>query len=61
MHPSDRRAFIIIGGALLLIGGSYLSFRVFGDLYLIAIFTLIGMLLVFGLIIKYLAKYNDKD
>ncbi|HSE30025.1 MAG TPA: hypothetical protein VLA93_00445 [Pyrinomonadaceae bacterium] len=61
MHPSDRRAFIIIGGALMLIGGSYLSFRVFGDSYLIAIFTLIGMLLVFGLIIKYLAKYNDKD
>lgn len=61
MHPSDRRVFIIIGGAVMLIGGSYLLFRVFGDSYLIAIVTLIGMLLVFRLIIKYFAKYNDKD
>jgi hypothetical protein len=61
MHPSDRRAFAIIGGALLLIGGSYLLFRIFGDSYLIAIISLIGLLLVFGLIIKYFAKYNDKD
>jgi hypothetical protein len=60
MHPSDRRAFTIIGGALLLIGGSYLLFRIFGDSYLIAIVSLIGMLLVFGLIIKYFARYNDE-
>jgi hypothetical protein len=61
MHPSDRRAFNAIRGALVLIGGSYLLFRIFGDSYLIAIVTLIGMLLVFGLIIKYFAKYNDED
>lgn len=61
MHPSDRRAFTIEGSALILIGGSYLLFRIFGDSYLIAIVTLIGMLLVFGLIIKYFAKYNDED
>jgi hypothetical protein len=61
MHPSDRRAFTIEGCALVLIGGSYLLFRIFGDSYLIAIVTLIGMLLVFGLIIKYFAKYNEED
>ena len=61
MHPSDRRGLAVGGVALISIGGSYLLFRFVGDSYLVAIVTLIGMLLVFGLIIKYFAKYNDED
>ena len=61
MHPSDRRALTIVVGGILLIGGSYLLARTFGDSYLIAVATLVGMLLIFGLIVKYFAKYNDDD
>ena len=45
----------------MLMGGSYLLSSVFGDSYLIAIATLLGILLIFGLILKYFAKYNDEE
>lgn len=61
MHPSDRRALTIVVGGLVLMGGSYLLARIFGDSYLIAVVTLLGMLLIFGLIIKYFVKYNDNE
>lgn len=61
MHPSDRRALTIIIGGLMLIGGAYLLFSIFGDSYLIAFVTLLGCLMLFGLIVKYFVKYDDSD
>ena len=60
VHRSDKRGFGIIIGWGLIIGGTYLLFRLFGDSGWIALFGFVGILAIFGLIAKYFADY-DKD
>jgi hypothetical protein len=60
MHRSDKLAFGIIGGGALLIGGSYLLFRLFGDSRLIALLTIAGWFLILALILKYYVNLKNK-
>jgi hypothetical protein len=61
MHRSDRLGLKIILGGCLLIGGSYILFRVSGDSYLLAIPAGLGLILILGLIAKYFSEYNEND
>ena len=61
MHRSDKLGFGIIIGGGLIIGGTYLLFRVFGDSGSIALIGFVGILAILGLIAKYFMEYGDKD
>ena len=58
MHRSDRRGFRIIIGGLLLIGGTYLLFRIFGDSYLIAFLALAGWFVLVASIAKFFGGFR---
>ena len=60
MHPADKLGLGIIIGILLLIGGSYLLFRVFGDSYLIALLALAGWFVLLAFTLKYLGHSKTK-
>jgi len=48
-------------GGLLLIGGAFLLFRIFGDSYLIALLVPIGWLVLMGFIAKFFGAFRKKD
>ena len=61
MHRSDKLGLSVIISGALLIGGTYLLFRLFGNSYLIALFAVAGWLVVVGFIAKYFASWNKSD
>ena len=61
MHPSDKLGFGIMIAGLLLIGGTFLLFQVFGDSYLIALLALIGWIVLMGFIAKFFGASRKKD
>jgi len=61
MHRSDKLGFGIMGGCVLLIGGTYLLFRIFGDSYLIAFLALAGWFVLVAFIAKFFINYKNDD
>ena len=61
MHGSDRRTLAIMVGGFLLIGGTYLLFKVFGDSHLIAILAIGGWLVLMGSIARYFRLWEKKE
>ena len=61
MHRSDKLGFGIMIGVLLLIGGTYLLFRIFGDSYLIALLAVAGWFVIMAFIIKFFVNYKKTD
>ena len=61
MHNSDKLGLGIIGGTGLLIGGSYLLFRIFGASYLILLFVVAGWFVLLGLTAKYFKSFKRRD
>lgn len=61
MQRSDKLAFGIIGGILLLIGGTYLLFRVFGDSYLIALLAVAGWFVLMAFVAKFVIGFREDD
>jgi hypothetical protein len=60
MHASDKLGFGIIGGVALLIGGTYLLFRIFGDSYLITLVFAAAWFVLLGLTLKFFVNYKKK-
>jgi hypothetical protein len=61
MHPSDKLGFGIIIGILLLIGGTYLLFRIFGDSYLIALLAAAGWFALMAFTVKFFVSFRKDD
>ena len=60
MHRSDRLGFGIMVGIALLIGGSYLLFRIFGDSHVIALLTILFWFVLLGLTLKFFVSYDKR-
>ncbi|MGH9930845.1 MAG: hypothetical protein ACREA9_16665 [Pyrinomonadaceae bacterium] len=59
MHPNDKLGFGIIGGILLMIGGTYLLFRIFGYSYLIVLLAIAAWLVLAGYAARYFRGFKD--
>lgn len=61
MHNSDKLGFGIIGGTALLIGGSYLLFRILGECFLIPLVVVVGWFVLVGFTAKYFKSFKNDD
>lgn len=61
MHRSDKLGLRIILGGLLLIGGTYLLFQLFGDSRVISFIALGGWLVLVLYILKFFAGSKNKE